>query len=122
MAIYLADIVYSDIRDVVVSGSAVTKGKVAKIQDVLGFYLTDGEVGAEVTFVTQAKQAIADKDTGTGEEIVSGDKVYTHPTTGKTSATKGSGYLYSGTAKETVTANATTVLIEFDGTLASGVS
>ena len=119
MAIYLRDIVYDEI---IVNGIAadIVKGTVALVNDVYVFYphAVDVSVDATSIAIKKAKQAVADKKTGTGETISEGDRVYGDPTDSYlVSKTKGVGYLYLGVAKKDATASDTSVLIEYDGTL-----
>lgn len=117
MAIILKDIVYDDLRDVE-PAAAVTKGEVALRQDCYGVYMYDEDALTETTFLYKMKQCIADKKTGSGEAIISGDQLFGDPTDDyKVSPTKGVGFVFLGWARETVGASATTVIMEFDGTL-----
>ena len=111
---------YDELHDVTISGAAVTKGATLVRQDVFGFYMTAGAVGDEVTLIYRARQVLADKTTGTGEAIVSGDKVYHVVATGLITAsptgTLGTNYYYVGVAKKSAAAGDSTCLIRFDGT------
>lgn len=117
--------IYDELRDVEVS-SAVTKGQAVVRQDVFGFYLnaitaTDiTNSRNEVAFIYRMRQVEADKATGTGEAIISGDKLYYYPATDTVSptasGTAGTDYYFCGWAKESATATASTVLMLFDGT------
>ncbi len=118
MAIKLRDYVYDEALDIVVA-AAVTKGQIALIQDVYGFYFAAGAIGDEVAFVYVAKQALIGKAVGTGEAITSGDRVYYNSGTGLISATKGSNTgvddIYFGTAKEDAATTDAEALVNFDG-------
>jgi len=117
--------IYDELWDVEVA-AAVTKGEAAVRQDVFGFYfaavtaqdITDDN--DEVAFIYRMRQVLADKATGTGEAITSGDKVYyvvaNDNITATPTGTAGTDYYFCGWAKKTATATATTVLINFDGT------
>lgn len=102
----------------------VTKGLVEQIQDCIGFYFNDCTYSAstskDVTFVYKAKQARVGKKSATGEDINPGEKVYADPSDlYNVSATKSTGFLFVGWAKEYASGIDTDVLIEFDGTLFS---
>lgn len=119
MAIYLRDLVYDHILvdDI---ASDITKGAVALVNDIYVFYPEAVDVSEDDTSIaiTKAKQAKADKKTGTGESINAGERVYGDPADSyKVSATKSSGFKYLGIAKEDASASDTDVLIEYDGTL-----
>lgn len=119
MSIYTRDHVYDGLKIESIAAD-ITKGTVALIQDVYCFYPYAVDVSVDDTAIAlqKCKQAVADKKTGTGEDITAGDRVYGDPADSyKVSKTKGVGYLYLGIAIEGATASATTVLIEFDGTL-----
>jgi hypothetical protein len=117
--------IYDELWDVTVA-AAVTKGQAVVRQDVFGFYftaVTAADITAsndEVAFIYRMRQVLADKATGTGEGITSGDSVYYYPATDTISATAtgtaGTDYYWCGWAKKTAAAAATTVLINFDGT------
>jgi hypothetical protein len=113
------DIIYDELWDVL--PGAVVKGDAAVVQDVFGFYFFDRETaGDEVTFIYRMRQVIATKKTGTGEDIVAGEKVYYYVATKNVSPNKvgsaGSDYYFCGWAKKSASAADTTVLINFDGT------
>jgi hypothetical protein len=111
---------YTNIRDVI-PATAVSKGDPAIRQDRFGFYIKDREeVGEEITFIIQMEMVEAAKRIGSGEAIISGDKLYYYPATENVSPTPtgayGTDYYYCGTAIESAGASATTVLMKFDGT------
>ncbi len=114
------NVIYDDLWDVVISGAAVTAETAAVIQDVFGFYLTDGAIGDEVAFVYRCRQVLATKKTGTGEAILRGDRVYYYPADDAISSTAtgtaGTDYYFCGWAKKSALATDSTVLINFDGT------
>ena len=99
----------------------VAAGTVMPLNDIYGFPIKTVDISDEdeETFVYKAETVEIGKKTGTGEEIERGEYVYGDPNDNyNVSATKGSGYIYLGIAQETVTASATVVDIEFDGTMA----
>ena len=103
------DIIYDELWDVEVA-AAVAKGAAVVRQDVFGFYfnaitaadITDGN--DEVAFIYRMRQVLADKATGTGEAIVSGDRLYYYPATDTVSPTAtgvaGTDYYFCGWAKK----------------------
>ena len=96
-------------------------GTVMPLNDIYGFPIKSIDISDEEdeTFVYKAETVEIGKKTGTGEEIEAGEYVYGDPADNyDVSATKGAGYIYLGIAQETVTASATVVDIEFDGTMA----
>lgn len=117
--------IYDELKDITVA-AAVTKGQGVVINDVFGFYLKSVSAADiaddrdDVSFIYRMRQVDAPKRTGTGEDIQAGEKVYWYPAEGVVSAnpvgTAGTDYYFCGWAKETVTASASTVLINFDGT------
>lgn len=119
------DHIYDELWDVEVA-AAVTKGEAAVRQDCFGFYLnaitaTDiTNSRNEVAFIYRMRQVLADKASGTGEAIVSGDRLYYYPALDTVSptatGTAGTDYYFCGWAKKSATATATTVLMNFDGT------
>lgn len=116
-------LIYDELRDIIPVAN-VDKGEAAVVQDVFGFYMNDWNTTDEdldyVVFVYRMRQVLADKATGTGEEISAGEKVYYYPATDVISSnpvgTAGTDYYFCGWAKEDATAAATTVIINFDGT------
>ena len=116
--------IYDELYDVLVAGGAgaVLHGTPAVRQDVFGFYyFTNPAAGAEVTFIYRQRQVRADKATGTGEAILSGDKLYYIVATGLVSPNNGGGiagtnYYFCGWAKENAGADVDDVLMNFDGT------
>ena len=102
--------------------TAVLKGTPEVVRDVFGFWLKARELdGEEVVLVYRCRQVLSDKLTGTGEEIHSGERVYAvvaqaHFVTANPAGVFGVDYYYCGWAKEDASADATQVLINFDGT------
>lgn len=115
------DVIYDELWDVIIAGAAVTKGDPAVVQDVFGFYAADGAIGDEIAFIYRCRQVLADKVTGTGEDIISGERVYyivaSNAISANPGAVIGTDYYFCGWAKEDASASATTVLINFDGSL-----
>lgn len=111
--------IYDELWDVVVSGTAVEKGDAAVVGDMFGFYFADGAIGEEVAFVVKARQVLADKLTGTGEDIAKGDFLYYIVASKKVSktfqGTRGTNSYWCGWAKKSATESDTTVLMCFDG-------
>lgn len=106
---------YTPLQDGIPGDITIVKGDPIVKQDTLGFWLKDCEsVTEEVTIVAKMRQVLAAKATGTGTEIVSGDKVYFNIAAGTVSPTQSTPG-YCGTALEDASATAETVLIEFDG-------
>lgn len=112
------NVIYDELWDIVVA-AAVTSGQAAVIQDVFGFYLYNGAVGDEVTFIYRCRQVQADKVTGTGEEISAGEEVYFVIAQNAVSANPagviGTDYYFCGIAKKDASASEETVLINFWG-------
>lgn len=114
------NVIYDELWDVA-PVAAVTAEDPAVVNDVFGFYITDGAAAAETTFVYECRQVEADKVTGTGEDIQAGEYVYavvadSYNVTANPTGTAGTDYYYCGIAKKDAAASATTVLIKFDGT------
>jgi hypothetical protein len=113
--------IYDELEDVE-GTTGVVKGDAAVVQDVFGFYAKDlEETGEEIAFIYRCRQVEAQKATGTGQSISAGDRLYYIVATKKVSKTPGStlhgsSYYFCGWAKRDATANATTVLMNFDGT------
>jgi hypothetical protein len=110
------DIIYSDLYDVQATG--VHKGDSAVRQDVFGFYIKRAESALEeIAFIFKMRQVIANKKTGTGEAIISGDKLYYYSADDLVSPVSNYPTSYfCGWARKSAGANDTTVLMEFDGT------
>lgn len=111
---------YKELLDAIPSAAVVT-GQAEQYQDVFGFWLYDNDSGEETTFITECRQVLADKLSGTGESISSGERVYAvvaedFYVTANPTGTAGTDYYYCGIARETRTADQTQILIEFDGT------
>ena len=119
------DIIYDELWDVA-PAAAVAKGEAAVRQDVFGFYFfasdpNDEDLDTdETTFIYRMRQVLADKATGTGEAITSGDRLYYYPANDNVSptatGTAGTDYYFCGWAKKDATTSDTTVLMNFDGT------
>lgn len=116
--------IYDDLWSVVPASLTVEKGDPAMRQDCFGFYFKNCEsVTEEVIFVYRMRQVHAAKKTGTGEAIISGDRLWyifadeavtpTKPGAG----TPGIDYAFCGWAKQNAGASDTTVWMNFDGTL-----
>lgn len=125
--------IYDESYDVV-PASAVTKGQPEQREDVFGFWLTntkrdvsgnlilksDGTL-PEQTFIYKMRQVLADKLSGSGEEIPALSRVYAmvaqnHYITANPTGVAGVDYYYCGTAKFAADAADTQVVINFDGT------
>jgi hypothetical protein len=110
---------YNESHDITVSASA-EKGTALQLRDVFGFWLKEVVLGAVETFVYKMANVLADKTTGTGEEILALERVYYVVATGLITAhptgTFGTDFYYCGIAREDATADEDTVLINFDGT------
>lgn len=122
MAIFLwkDNVIYDELWDVL-PGTAVEAGDPAVKQDVFGFYVKDREsAGEEVVFIYRCRQVLAAKKVGTGEAILSGDKLYYHTADQKVSpspsANPGVTSYFCGWAKKDAGALETEVLMNFDGT------
>ena len=112
---------YRELWDII-PAAVVVKGQAAIVQDVFGFYLKNTEAttaGEEICFIYWADQVWADKETGSGEEIYSGQEVYYNVGTGLVTAnpvgTIGTDYYFCGIAKRNAAADDDQVLIEFIG-------
>lgn len=110
---------YQELHRREVTGAAVEKGDAVVINDVLCFWFTDGAVGDEVVPVWEARQVLADKKTGTGEEIEEGMQVYyevaTELVTANPSGAIGTDYYFCGICKDDAAADDDTVLMSFWG-------
>lgn len=115
------NVIYDEIWDQT-PGTGVAAQTAAVIQDVFGFYIKTAETATEETiFVYRCRQVEADKETGSGEEIEAGDRLFYHVATDKVSQNHGAGtfgvdYYFCGWAKKDAAASDTTVLMNFDGT------
>jgi hypothetical protein len=117
--------IYDETYDIIPAGWR-TKGQPEQIQDVFGFWLTDSQnigVGplTEQTYVYRMRQVLANKLTGSGEEIFAGDRVYAvvaqnYFITANPTGTFGVDYYFCGWAKFNAGADDTQVIINFDGT------
>lgn len=112
--------IYDELWDIV-PAALVTKGQAARIADVFGFYyFATSTIGDEVTYVYRMRQVLADKVTGTGEDIQAGDRLYYYPAQDAVSknavGAAGTDYYFCGWAKKDAEASASEVLMNFDGT------
>jgi hypothetical protein len=119
------NMIYDELWDVVPAGAAssVQHGVGAVRQDVFGFYYsTNLSAGDEVTFIYRQRQVLSDKVTGTGEAIISGDRLYHIVAQNAVSpnipvgGVAGTDYYFCGWAKKNAGANVDEVLMNFDGT------
>ena len=112
------DVIYDELWDIIAGGTIVA-GTGAVINDVFGFYLYDGVIGDEITFVHACRQVEVDKETGTGEDIEAGEAVYYNVATGLATSAPGgaigTNYYFIGIAKKDADENEGTVLIKFWG-------
>ena len=113
--------IYDELLDVEAASINTAKGDAAVRQDTFGFYAKKAEAAdEEITFVYRCRQVQANKKIGTGEAIVSGDRLYYIVASDKVSpnysGTPGTDYYFCGWAKEGAAVADTTVLINFDGT------
>jgi len=117
--------IYDESYDII-PAAAVVKGQPAQLRDVFGFWLTASQVPAgtaliEQTFIYKMRQVLADKLTGSGEEIQALDRVYAvvaqaYAITANPTGTAGVDYYYCGTTKFDAAADDDEVIINFDGT------
>lgn len=112
---------YSPLRDVIPGNTTTVKGDPVLRNNCFGFYYKDSEsTTEEVTVVFKMRQVLANKATGTGEAINSGDRLFYIVANNNVSptpvGTPGTNSYFCGWALESVSASATTVLMEFDGT------
>lgn len=117
--------IYDESFDII-PAAAVVKGQPAQIQDIFGFWLTASQVPAgtsliEQTFIYRMRQVLADKLTGSGEEIIAGDRVYSvvaqsYAITANPVGTFGVDYYFCGWAKFDADTDEDEVIINFDGT------
>ncbi len=113
--------IYDELWEAVPGNTTTEKGDAVLRQDTFGFYMKDSEsTTEEVIIVYRCRQVLATKVTGTGEAIISGDRLYyivaSDAVSPNATGTAGTDYYYCGTAKKGATASATTVLMRFDGT------
>jgi hypothetical protein len=121
---YLANdqpVSYRELWDVI-PAAVVVRGAAAIVQDVFGFYFKATEAtsaGEEIAFVYWADQVWADKEVGSGEQILAGMEVYYNVASGLITAnptgTIGTDYYFCGIAKRDAAADDTRALIEFIG-------
>lgn len=103
--------------------TAVVKGQPQLVQNCFGFWLKNREVSDEnVVFIYRCRQVRADKLIGTGEAIISGDRLYAvvnqahFVTPNQPAGVAGVDYYFCGWAKRDAGASATEVIMNFDGT------
>jgi hypothetical protein len=114
--------IYDESFDIHPAATAL-KGTPLQLRDVFGFWLTDVVVSLTTTntFVYRMRQVLADKLTGSGEEILALEKVYAmvnqaHYITAHPTGVAGVDYYFCGWAKFDAGADDTQVVINFDGT------
>ena len=117
--------IYDESYDII-PAAAVLKGQPAQLRDIFGFWLTATAVAAgaalvEQTFVYRMRQVLADKLTGSGENILAGDRVYTVVAqnffiTANPVGVAGVDYYFCGWAKFDADEDDDEVIINFDGT------
>jgi predicted RecA/RadA family phage recombinase len=99
--------------------SAVEKGDVVLINDVLCFYFADAAAGSEIVPVWWAKQVRATKGTGSNTGITRGQQVYYQISSGNVTANPtgsiGTDYYFIGICKKTASESDTTVLMSYWG-------
>lgn len=112
---------YEEFWDVV-PGAVRAKGFGYVLNDVFGFLMVAAlAVTDEVTYIWKARQVEADKLTGTGEAITSGEKVYAtlasnfQQVTASPTGVIGTDYYFVGIAKKDSAAGNDKVLISFWG-------
>jgi hypothetical protein len=115
------NVIYDELWSVLAPLGTELKGEPAVVQDVFGFYMKDAEVvDEEVCFVYRDRQVDADKRTGSGEQILAGDRLYYYPSDRLVSPTAagtfGVDYYFCGWAKKDAAALDEHVLMNFDGT------
>lgn len=115
--------IYDELWDVEAASAATLKGDAAVVQDVFGFYAKDAESATEeICFVYRCRQVEARKVTGTGEDILAGDRLYYIVAQDAVSpnipagGVLGTDYYNCGWAKKDAGANVATVIMNFDGT------
>ena len=114
------NVIYDDLFDVT-AALGTLKAQPAVRQDVFGFFAKDAETnGEEIAFIYRDRQVEADKRVGSGEAILSGDRLYYYLSDGLVSpiatGTFGVDYYFCGWAKRDAGAAETVVLMNFDGT------
>lgn len=119
--LYLADNQMSSYQELwgEAVGAAVVKGQAVIIKDVFCFYHNGDELGKVVVPIWEARQVLAEKSIGTGEDIERGEQVYYVVATGLVTAhptgTIGTEYYFIGICKKAALAADTEVLISFWG-------
>lgn len=105
-----------------VPGAIRAKGFGYVVNDVFGFLMTASQnTTDEVTYIWKARQVLADKIVGSGEEIEHGEFVYAlasqnfQVVTANPTGTIGTDYYFVGIAKKDAAAGDSTVLISFFG-------
>jgi hypothetical protein len=125
--------IYDESYDVAPAAARI-KGQPEQIEDVFGFWLTDTKSDVEgnllrksdgtlpeQTLVYKMRQVLADKLTGSGEEIPALARVYAvvaqnHYITANPAGVAGIDYYYCGISKFAAEADDLQVIINFDGT------
>lgn len=113
------NVIYDELRNVQ-PATAVEKGDCGVRQDCAGFWVTDLDANAAGPFIYRCRQVIANKVTGTGENILAGDRLYyivaqDAVSPGNTGVAGVDSY-FVGWAKEDAGEDDTEVLMNFDGT------
>ena len=121
--------VYDDLFDVE-PGVTALNGYGMRRQEVFGFVIKDNESATEdMALLYNCKQVEADKRVGTGEAIVSGDRLYAYPKTAGiafttpqdwevspvATGTVDTDFVFCGIAKFNAGANAEKVILNFIG-------
>ena len=107
------------------------RGLAKMIQDCFAYFMKNQErTNEEIAALYRVRQTIADKRTGSGENIIHGDRLFAYPKTAGiaftisqdwevspiATGTIGTDYLFCGWAKEDAGENEDEVLMNFDGT------
>lgn len=116
------DVIYDELWNCS-PAAAIVKGQGVLKQDVFGFWLAATETTTptteDIAIIYRCRQVEANKRVGTGEAILSGDKLYYYLADEKVSPVKGTvgtDCYFCGWAKKDASASALTVLMNFDGT------
>lgn len=115
------NLIYDELFNVEAASIATEKGDAAVVEDTFGFYMKKAESASEeITFIYRCRQVEAQKKTGTGEDIKSGERLYYIVASKKVSpnysGSAGTDYYFCGWAKKDAGANEASVLMNFDGT------
>lgn len=108
---------YLPLRDYVVPAGGVVKGELIHRQNCYCFVHNDADEDDEVVIVAKCERVRADKATGTGNAIISGDKLYWNAATDTVSPTNGGADIFVGWAVENAGTAEEDVLMNFDGRL-----